>query len=159
MTFRHFNFFFAILCNIPFIWNFYEYIMISCIIDNLYFDKSLNRCMNKCMYLYCNCHAIGMRMRIHIECVFIPYRENVPKTYSCVQLYSCIKICIAIQLTICITVLYSLCGMYHFLYETKQRLQISSSDKSCTYLCFVNQIPHADTEERVRSNTHSAGSL
>ena len=54
--------------------------------------------------------------------------------------------------------LYSLYGMYRFLYVTKQRLQISSSE-SHVGTCVVNQIPLADTEERIRPNTHSAGSL
>ena len=74
---------------LEFIWNFCENVVILCIVDTLYFDKSINRCMDKCMYLYCNCHVIGMRMCIHIECVFILYRENVPKTYSCVHCLFC----------------------------------------------------------------------
>ena len=49
-------------------------------------------------------------------------------------------------------------GMYRFLYVTKQRLQISSSE-TVMLVPNVNRIPHADTEERIRCNTHSVGSL
>ena len=99
------------------------------VLINPFIDAWMHACVCNCVF-----HAIGMRMRIHIECVFI---------YMCkVCLYSCI-FC-----TKCIV----------FYTWRNSDFKYPVAKQSCWYL-FVNRIPHADTEERIRSNTHSVGSL